>query len=356
MVALHATDPATIYLAVVARGAGLAVADVDDALFERRTMLRTLAMRRTLFLPTTDTIPIVERSSSGDVAAKERKALVGFLHNTGIEQPERWLAAAFELVLEALDGRSLQARQITDAVPVLGTRIILGTGKFTQEAKATSRVLGLMAVEGLLARGRPAGGWTNRQYAWTRRDQWFPLPDDPPSVDDASAELVRRYVERFGPVTLTDIVWWTGWTKTKTRSAMAGLDLAEVELDGGTTGYVLADDIHAVDAPDPWVALLPSLDPTAVGWKERDWYVGPHVSELFDRNGNIGPTIWADGRIVGVWAQHDDGGLRTHLLELVSAHYSALIGTELERLAAFIGPASVKPSFPTPRQKLLAAS
>ena len=51
------------------------------------------------------------------------------------------------------------------------------------------------------------------------------------------------------------------------------------------------------------MALLPALDPTAMGWAQRSWYVGEHHASLFDRSGNIGPTVWIDGRIVGGWAQ-----------------------------------------------------
>ncbi|MGB5759545.1 MAG: crosslink repair DNA glycosylase YcaQ family protein, partial [Acidimicrobiales bacterium] len=53
LVVLHATDPATVYLSVGPRLEEASVESVDDALFERRTMLRTLAMRRTLFVVTT---------------------------------------------------------------------------------------------------------------------------------------------------------------------------------------------------------------------------------------------------------------------------------------------------------------
>ena len=52
----------------------------------------------------------------------------------------------------------------------------------------------------------------------------------------------------------------------------------------------------------PWVALLPGLDSTVMGWKERAWFLGGHQHALFDVNGNAGPTVWCNGRIVGGWA------------------------------------------------------
>ena len=119
---------------------------------------------------------------------------------------------------------------------------------------------------------------------------------------------MRRWLATFGPGTEDDIVWWLGATKAAVRAALADLGAVEVALDGGATGWLLPDDVEpADDAVEPWAALLPVLDPTVMGWKERDFYLGPHGPQLFDRNGNAGTTAWWDGRIVGCWVQDDDG-------------------------------------------------
>ena len=62
----------------------------------------------------------------------------------------------------------------------------------------------------------------------------------------------------------------------------------EVDLDG-TPGYVLPDDLEPEPHAEPWCALLPGLDVTTMGWQDRDWYLGEHRSQVFDRNGNGGP-------------------------------------------------------------------
>ncbi|MEM9652112.1 MAG: winged helix DNA-binding domain-containing protein [Actinomycetota bacterium] len=365
LVVLHATDPATIYLSAAPRIDGVTVADVDSALFEDRTVLRTLAMRRTLFVASTETVPVVEGSSSGAVASVERRRLETFLADSGIEDPPGWLAHVALEVLDALDGGGpdgLQARELTKAVPTLATRIVMAAGtKHSVEAGATSRVLGLMAVEGLLIRGRPTGDWTGRQYRWFRRDRWWPNREVPRlgEVDEteASIELLRRWLHRFGPATVADMKWWTGWTMGKTRKILAAIDTAEVSIEDGTggavSGFLLANDLAPVADQPPWAALLPSLDPTAMGWKERDWYLGDHRAPLFDRNGNIGPTVWVDGRIVGGWSQDPTGAVVTRLLEPVGPENTALIDDAVARTAAFLGETVVKPSFPTPLQKEL---
>ena len=102
------------------------------------------------------------------------------------------------------------------------------------------------------------------------------------------------------------------------EAALAAVGPVEVELEGGP-GLVLPGDDEPVSSPEPSAALLPALDPTTMGWKERDWYLGDHGPTLFDRNGNAGPTVWWDGRIVGGWAQRKDGEVVYRLLEDVGA-------------------------------------
>ncbi len=366
LVALHATDPASIHLSLAARLDRIEPADIEAAMFDRRVMLRTLAMRRTLFVPTVATASVIEASSSVGVAVTERRRLTGFLADSGIDDPEAWLARLFDQVAEALDDQpdGLSARQISAAVADLTTRIQLAAGtRHAVDAPATSRVLGLMAVEGHLVRGRPAGDWTSRLYRWHRRDRWWPDGDGPNpqalSEAEAATSLLAHWLGRFGPATLADLKWWTGWTMTKTRKALAGLDTVEVALDdqpdGGAVGYLLADDAEPVECPEPWAALLPALDPTAMGWTERDWYLGDLRADLFDRNGNVGPTVWTDGRIVGGWSQRPDGQVIVELLVDVGADHRRLIDERRDRIQAFVGDVVVKPSFPTPLQKRLSA-
>ena len=83
--------------------------------------------------------------------------------------------------------------------------------------------------------------------------------------------------------------------------------------------------IDPVADTEHWVALLPALDPTPMGWQNRDWYLGPHGTELFDRTGNVSPTVWCDGRIVGGWAQRPSGDVVCKLLEDVGSEATAAI-------------------------------
>jgi hypothetical protein len=212
-----------------------------------------------------------------------------------------------------------------------------------------------LAVEGRIVRGRPRGSWLSNQYRWTPMTRWLGTPLAELPAAHAQAALVRRWLARFGPGTETDIRWWTGWTLRETRAAIAATGALTVELEDGAPAYVLPDDLEAGPTPGPWVALLPTLDPTTMGWYARDWYLGPHRAALFDSAGNAGPTIWADGRIVGGWAVLPSGNVATRLLEDAGREASDAIEAERARLTAWLAGTGVVPRFATPLAKELVA-
>jgi winged helix DNA-binding protein len=166
-------------------------------------------------------------------------------------------------------------------------------------------------------------------------------------------ELARRWLRAFGPAPIDDLKWWTGWTAGQVKKALAGVGPVEVDLDG-TPGVILADDVDPVPEPEPVAALLPALDPTPMGWARREWYLGEHRSALFDRTGNIGPSVWWGGRIVGGWAHRPDGEIVYRILQDVGRDAEAAIEAERTRLQGWLGDLRVTPKFRTPLEKQLA--
>ena len=100
------------------------------------------------------------------------------------------------------------------------------------------------------------------------------------SIADIPAARALWWLRRFGPGTTLDLTWWLGSTLTAVRQALRDVGAVEVALEGGT-GWVLPDDVDPAGPVDPWVALLPGLDPTTMGWSERDWYLRPHRAQVF---------------------------------------------------------------------------
>ncbi|WP_132116441.1 winged helix DNA-binding domain-containing protein [Actinocrispum wychmicini] len=355
LVALHATDPATVHLSVAARSRVPDVTGVERALYEDRVLVRMLGMRRTMFVVRSGLVPVVQEACTRDVAARERRGLVQALAEAG--RTAAWLSDVEDAVVAALATRgAATAAELAADEPRLRTELVYAPGKsYGGTAYITSRVLGLLAADGRIVRGRPRGSWLSGQYSWSTLDTWLPGRPEVWSAESARVELARRWLRAFGPAPVADLRWWAGWTVGQTKKALAELGPVEVDLDG-VDGIALADDLAPVAEPAPWVALLPGLDPTPMGWQSRDWFLGGHARALFDRSGNIGPTVWCDGRTVGGWAQHPSGEIAVRLLEDVGADTTATIAAEAERLRLWLGDVRITPRFRTPLERELSSS
>jgi Winged helix DNA-binding domain len=355
IIGLHGTDPASVYLAAWAR-TGASRAAIDDALYGTGTLVRMLGMRRTVFVVPVGLMPVVQAACTDQIAERMRRDLARRVEESGIAADgPGWLKEVGEATVSALAARgSATGAELAQAEPRLRAQIVYAADKsYGGPVNVTTRLLTLLSAEGLIVRGRPRGGWTSSQFTWS-----LPLPgaavEPRPPAAAARAELARRWLHAFGPAPRADLQWWTGGTAGQVKQALGQLETAEVDL-GGIPGVMLAADEDAPPAAEPWAALLPALDPTAMGWRDRAWYVGEHAPALFDRSGNIGPTAWWDGRIVGGWAQRQDGEIAIRLLEDAGSEASAAIAAEAQRLREWTGAdIRVTPRFRTPLERELA--
>jgi hypothetical protein len=335
MTVLHATDPATVFLSCWARCASVTVFDVERALHEGRSLVKQLAMRRTVFVFPRDLLGAAWPSASARVARTERAQMARDVVVAGIaDDGDAWLDRARADVLAVLadfpDG--LTAAEVRRAAPAIDVKVAVRAGA----AWASPRVLTQLGATADVARGVNTGHWRISRPRWTVMRHWLGDVPSPWEEADGWRELVRRWLRTFGPGTEDDVVWWLGATKGIVRAALTELDAVAITLDSGATGWLLPDDLGEAPDPGPWVALLPVLDPTVMGWKERGFYLGPHREQLFDRAGNAGTTAWVDGRIVGCWVQDEDGVVAVRLLEQVSAGAREALDDEAQRLTTWL--------------------
>jgi hypothetical protein len=360
LIGLHGTDPASVYLAAWARTTQVSRAAIEYALYEERSLVRMLGMRRTVFVVPVVLAPVIQAACTDQIAERMRRQLAQRVQDSGIAPDgASWLEDVGEATVRALAARgTATGAELARDEPRLRAQITYAADKsYGGPVNVTTRLLTLLSAEGLIVRGRPRGGWTSSQFTWSAAGEQARLTKPPAA--DARAELARRWLSVFGPALADDLQWWAGWTAGQVRQALAQLDVTEVDLDGAP-GIMLADDEPAAADPqaaaEPWAALLPALDPTAMGWRERAWYVGAHGPALFDRSGNIGPTAWWDGRVVGGWAQRQDGEIAVRLLEDAGTEAAAAIAAEASRLREWTGSdpkTRITPRFRTPLEREL---
>lgn len=355
LVALHATCPPTVFLAAWARIDGITPADIEHALYDDRALVRHLCMRRTAFVVDRDTLADAVHAVGPRVSASERTNMLRDLRRSpDFDDPEAWIDTAAAAVRDHLsDGSDATSAELRERLPQLDGRVSVATEKsWGGSIPMGPRVLNMMSAAGEIVRGVNTGGWHVSRPRWSAMEHWLggPIPDG--TVAEGHAALVGKWLRAFGPGTETDIVWWLGSTKAAVRQALADVEAVEVDVEVAAgewaTGYLLPDDLDPVDAVDRDGFLLPELDPTTMGWKQRDWYLAPHAEHVFDRNGNGGQTVWWDGRIVGGWYREPDGGVGLHLLEKLPQRATARLRRRADQMAAWLGPVKATPGYPAP--------
>ena len=359
LVGYHASDPVSVFLSARARFPELTVAAMEDALYERRSLLKLLGMRRTMFVVPPELGAVVDAACGRLVSAREHRRFEQVLAANGVtDDPTAWIASTSEMILDELRRNGpATAKELSARIPELGRKVSMGAGRWEVEVAVSTRMLFLLAADAAVIRARPLGTWVSSLYRYAATDLWSP-------------ELLRtmrhrRSTGRPGGTVAAPLragddhrpPWWTGLTKKAITDALATIGAVEVTLDGGGPGWLAPDDADAVEpVAGQWVALLPGLDATVMGWKQRDWYLDPDmVPVLFDTNGNAGHTVWVSGRMVGAWGQRPDGTVVVGLLDRVGDAARRLVDVEASRLTAWLDGTVVAARFPTPLVKELNA-
>jgi hypothetical protein len=159
LVALHSTDPATVFLSAAARMRNPSVTPLEQALYDDRLLVRTLCMRRTMFVLPVEMVPVVQAACTDALVAGERRRTMGMLQQAGIANPDRHLRMLEKATLAAIEERAeATGAELSKLVPALGQKVLVGQGtKWEGSISMTTRVLFLLSTEQRLVRGRPRG-------------------------------------------------------------------------------------------------------------------------------------------------------------------------------------------------------
>ena len=359
MTVLHATEVPSVYLSLMARVDGLKVSDVDAALYDDRSLIKQLAMRRTLFVFPRDLLPAALGSASARVAQQNGARLRKEVESAGLARDgAAWLDAARLAVASLLGaGAELSTRELAERIPALASRIEMAPGKkWGGEFSIGPRVLAQLGAEGVIARAHNQGHWRISRPRWTSMEAW--LGESPPRLPEREgyAELIRRWLQTFGPGTIEDLRWWLGSTVSAVKRGLNDVSAVEVSLDGGAHGWILPDDVEPVFHEDDWGTLLPILDPTVMGWRERNFYLGRHAAELFDSAGNAGTTVWWNGRVVGCWVQDQAGIVKLAFIDDPGAQARKVLQLQADGLTDWLEGDRVFAVYSSPAMKAASSS
>jgi len=330
---LHAQLLSSAELAAWARVESLCRGEVQRALWEERTLIKTWAMRGTLHLLPSTELPLWH----GALAINPRwlrpsvwKRAFGIT----MEELERFT----EAVGVALDGRVMTREELIREVARL-----TGAESPRYATNSWGTILRPAAFTGRLCFA-PAVG---QRVRFTRPDSWLGAAYQPPIPGDAAAATVtKRFLAAYGPATADDFAkWWGGGGITGARKWIGalGADAVEVEVEG-TPAWMLAPDARRArdGVAAKAVRLLPSFDPYVVAASPHAVHLMPgnFRARVYRPQGWISPVLLVDGRMMGVWRHEIKGSAVEVSIEPfvpVPAWVRRAAADEAERLAAFLG-------------------
>jgi hypothetical protein len=286
------------FLSVRARRPGIRVADLDEALLNDRSLLRVSAFRGSLFLLSSADYPLYYRALSNLLQTQGTDRL----QQAGID--ERQLFRCSFLLRESQFELPRSMEQLSEVIfPAL-------------KKKYDSDVLRLLFRKlcdaGVLVR-TSSRGWRGNEFAYALLEKWLPdlhLTGENP--ESARTEIVRRYLRTYGPASLEDIAWWTGFGNTQIQRSIGHLrrEAVRFPVEGFRDDLVgLRECVDLLKKPAqtrPPIQFLPPWDPFTFGWSnkrrivEKEWQ--PWV---FDHGGNAASTIVEGGKVVGIWQFRD---------------------------------------------------
>jgi hypothetical protein len=336
---VHAQVQASAELQLAVRVHGITQADVREALWERRSLVKAWTLRGTLHIHPADELALwfaaqraAARASPYELeAVPEWRDPAGVVHPALEPDEARAVRAA---VRDALDGRCLLREELVAAV----------AGRVGASARGRLRS-GFAFFFGELVQGPPQGA----KITLARPDQWI---DGWREVDEDEAlrEVCRRFLRAYGPARPADFrEWFThrALTPAQARDLFAALveELEEVEVEG-RRAHVLAGDT-AFPAARPSVRLLPEYDVYVMGSREREHLVPEAVREQVaasPRGRYEGPAgvrfLLVDGVAAGLWERTKRGKrleLRVAPARRLTKAHRAELDLEAERLGVFTG-------------------
>ena len=331
LVGLHATLPATPYLSLFVRTRKFTREQFDEESYIKKNLGKIRFVRKTIHVLPRDMISI-GYSATRKMAEVASERYSKYL---GVDQ-ETYERISLQ-ILEILEGKGLTTTEIKKE---LGTKLKL------------SSIVNLMCDQGLLIRGAPKKGWKSNIHTYFLFQEYFPDIDLNTDEENAKKLVIKQYIDSFAPVTLNDVVWWTGFRKKESSQILEDFqdELTHFEISDLVGRYIMSlSDQNTLKslktAKNPVVNFLPALDPYMMGYKDRERYLSQeYYDRVFDRSGNATSSILLNGKIIGVWDFEEDKDplITLFLFEDVEKSVLKEIHTNAQKIGKFMANKEVR--------------
>jgi winged helix DNA-binding protein len=326
---LQAQIMSAAYLQAWTRNHAITRGEIEDALWKKRTLIKTSLMRQTVHVIPADEFPIyISALKSSRVAGALR-----IMRRCGIGDEEA--AALTSLIMDILSPGPRNRGDIHAAVrPKVSKRVRAWMDKVWS-------IVRIPIAEGLICYGPGEGN----QATFIRTDQWMAAMPSAISEEQARARLFRCYLRAYGPATVKDFAHWAGMPAGEVRPlpALLAPELEEIAVEKKSCLLLRADldFLGAREGGESSVRLLPHFDPYLLAHREKDHLIASrHYKRVYRNQGWISPVVLVDGAVAGVWRYKLQGKqvvVTVEAFDKMPSVVKARIARESESLAGFLG-------------------
>lgn len=144
-------------------------------------------------------------------------------------------------------------------------------------------------------------------------EDFFPeVIENPIDHDDALNQIFLNYIKQFGPITIADFSWWLPITKTKCKELIDNIKEEITEIKFNDLNYlILKEDCKnltnfEITNDKDIINFLPYEDHFPKAYTNREWFLPTELEKIVIGQermtmGQIFPTIWLNGKIIGQW-------------------------------------------------------
>jgi hypothetical protein len=336
---LHSTDYWTPYFSVWSRIGDFDAKEMFESIDNGRRLVRTHAFRTTIHLIHIDNLSMI----IGATGPSLFKAYRSDKYRKVDILTDQEINSMFSSVKSALREGPLRTSDLKKALPDVGDHV--------------RSVLIMLMARGEVVRAKAKHARSNLT-SYALLDQWvdgFKLE----SIDelDAITDVIRHHIELFGPVSVDDIAWWLRQTKTTVKNAISSLGEEVVTINTGELEkFISKSDVDiatSIEKPkEDVVWFLPYEDHFLKAFIDRTEFIDESIQPMLfpaDRKhfwpsnpdapqkmpskgtratGEVRPTIWLNGKVVGRWEIDDEGEQK----KIVTSIYTKVTKTNLERI------------------------
>lgn len=326
---LHSTDYWTPYLSVWARLGDYDAKKVFESIDNGRDLIRTHAFRTTLHVMHIDNLAMILSATGPALFRASRTDKYRKIDQLSDKEIESML----NQVKSILDDGPLRTTELKKRLPDVGENV-------------RSALVMLMA-RGEVVRAKAKHARSNLT-SYALMDKWvkgykLEMIDE----QEAITQLIRGHIKRFGPVSVDDSAWWLRQTKTIVKNVLQqlGEEIVNIKI-GKSDRFMLREDMEiaaSLSTPsEEQVWFLPYEDHflkaiiDRVGFIEEDihprlfpadrkhfWPSSPDALHNMPSigvrtTGEVRPSVWLNGRVIGRWEMDDDDSLKKVVTSLYS--------------------------------------